>query len=202
MILKFSLAFLLFGSAVFATSCFDANKVASRPLEISNVKNMPSSFFQFTINGLDGKPVSLEQFRGKKIIVLNVASKCGYTPQYADWEQYYQSNKDKVVVLGFPSNDFMSQEPGSAEEIAAFCEKNYGVSFPMFDKVKVKGEGISPVYQWLTDPAQNGWNSQEPSWNFCKYLLNEKGELTHFFASKVKPDSPEFVSAISGIIKD
>ena len=202
MILKFSLAFLLLCSAVFATSCFDANKVASRPLAISNVKNMPSSFFQFTVNGLDGKPVSLEQYRGKKIIVLNVASKCGYTPQYADWEQYYQSNKDKVVILGFPSNDFMSQEPGSAEEIAAFCEKNYGVSFPMFDKVKVKGEGISPVYQWLTDPAQNGWNSQEPSWNFCKYLLNEKGELTNFFASKVKPDSPEFVSAISGIIKD
>lgn len=202
MILKFSLAFLLLGSAIFATSCFDANKVASRPSEISNVKNMPSSFFQFTVNGLDGKPVSLEQFRGKKIIVLNVASKCGYTPQYADWEQYYQSNQDKVVVLGFPSNDFMSQEPGSAEEIAAFCEKNYGVSFPMFDKVKVKGEGISPVYQWLTDPAQNGWNSQEPSWNFCKYLLNEKGELTHFFASKVKPDSPEFVSAIRGITKD
>jgi glutathione peroxidase len=182
----------------FLSACFNGNQVATRPAEVPIVKNMSNSIFQFTVNSLDGKPVSLEQFRGKKIIILNVASKCGYTPQYADWEKYYAENKENVVVLGFPANDFLSQEPGSSEEIADFCQKNYGVTFPMFDKVHVKGDDTAPIYRWLTDPAQNGWNSQEPSWNFCKYLINEKGELTHFFASKVKPDSPEFLSALAG----
>lgn len=198
MTVKIALFLTLPAAALLLLACFDANRVASRPLEASAAKSNPTSFFQFTVNSLDGKPVSLEQFRGKKIVVLNVASKCGYTPQYADWEKYYTANQDKVVVLGFPCNDFMGQEPGSAEDIAEFCQKNYGVTFPMFEKVQVKGDGKSPVYRWLTDPAQNGWNSQEPSWNFCKYLINEKGELTHFFASKVKPDSPEFRSAIGG----
>jgi glutathione peroxidase len=179
-----------------ASSCFDANQVSSRPQEsISNARMVHKSFFQLQANSLDGKPVSLEQFKGKKIVILNVASRCGYTPQYADWERFYQENKDNAVVLGFPSNNFMGQEPGSAEEIAAFCQKNYGVSFPMFEKVDVKGSDISPVYKWLTDPTLNGWNNQEPSWNFCKYLINEKGELTQFFASKVTPQSQEFMEA-------
>jgi glutathione peroxidase len=180
------------------SACFNASQVATRPVEITTTKIMPSTFYQFTANSLEGTPVSMEQFRGKKIIILNVASKCGYTPQYADWEKFYAENKDEVVVLGFPANDFMSQEPGSSEEIASFCQKNYGVTFPMFEKVHVKGDNTAPIYRWLTDKSQNGWNSQEPSWNFCKYLINEKGELTNFFASGVKPDSPEFVSALAG----
>ncbi len=196
MLFKIVLTILFFTSFAFLSACFDATKVSTRPTELAISKNMPTSFFQFTVNALDGKPVSLEQFRGKKIIVLNVASKCGFTSQYADWEKYFTENKENVVVLGFPSNDFMGQEPGSSEDIAAFCQKNYGVSFPMFEKVHVKGDGTAPLYRWLTDPAQNGWNSQEPIWNFCKYLINEKGELTNFFASKVKPDSPEFMSAM------
>ncbi len=195
---KIALPLVIMLVVTFLSACFDANQVASRPAEAPITKNMISPFFQFTVNSLDGKPVSLEQFRGKKIIVLNVASKCGYTPQYADWEKYYTDNKENVVVLGFPANDFMSQEPGSSEDIASFCQKNYGVTFPMFEKVHVKGDDVAPLYRWLSDPAQNGWNSQEPSWNFCKYLINEKGELTHFFASKVKPDSPEFLSALEG----
>jgi len=187
---------LLFSSAIlFSAACFDATKTASRPAEVGTVSKSKPSFFDFTVKALDGTAVRLEQFRGKKIIVLNVASKCGYTPQYADWEKFYSEHKNEAVVLGFPCNDFMGQEPGSAEDIAAFCQKNYGVTFPMFEKVQVKGDEKAPVYRWLTDPTQNGWNSQEPSWNFCKYLINEKGELTHFFASKVKPDSPEFVAA-------
>ncbi len=196
MVQKIILLLALITAIAALSACFDSGKVSTRPAFSSMNKIATSSFFQFTVNSLDGKPVALEQFRGKKIIVLNVASKCGYTPQYADWEKYYEANKDKVVILGFPCNDFLSQEPGSAEEIAEFCQKNYGVSFPMFEKVHVKGGEKAPVYQWLTDPAQNGWNSQEPSWNFCKYLINEKGELTHFFASKVKPDSPDFQAAI------
>ncbi|MCB0532490.1 MAG: glutathione peroxidase [Lewinellaceae bacterium] len=193
---KTLLALTVLAAAGLLLACFDSNKVAARPAEPTQQKSMTTSFFQFTVNALSGEPVALEQFRGKKIIVLNVASKCGYTPQYADWEKYFTENKDNVVVLGFPCNDFMGQEPGSAEEIADFCQKNYGVSFPMFEKLHVKGDEKAPLYQWLTDPAQNGWNSQEPTWNFCKYLINEKGELTHFFASKVKPDSPEFQAAI------
>ena len=182
--------------AVLLLSCFDSNKIATRPMETNKAKPSGKSFYEFTVNSLSGEPVSLEQFRGKKIILLNVASKCGYTPQYADWEKFYSENKEEVVILGFPCNDFMGQEPGSATDIAEFCQKNYGVSFPMFEKVHVKGDKKSPIYQWLTDPAQNGWNSQEPSWNFCKYLINEKGELTHFFASKVKPSSEEFIAAM------
>lgn len=179
------------------SSCFDANKVVSRPeLPQAINRKMTSSCFKLSANSLSGQPVSFDQYLGKKIIILNVASKCGYTPQYADWERFFTENKDKVVVLGFPANDFMGQEPGSADEIAEFCQKNYGVSFPMFEKTHVKGSEISPVYKWLTDPTQNGWNNQEPSWNFCKYLINEKGELVSFFASKVTPESPEFKEAL------
>ncbi|MCA0236866.1 MAG: glutathione peroxidase [Bacteroidetes bacterium] len=190
--LSFVMAIVLMASA----SC--AGKTLSRP---SNQSTMTSdstrtSVFQFTVNSLDGKPVSLEQYRGKFIVVLNVASECGYTPQYADWEKFYEANKDHVVVLGFPCNDFGGQEPGSATEISSFCQKNYGVTFPMFEKVAVKGASKAPLYQWLTDPAQNGWNTQEPTWNFCKYLINEKGELVNFFPSKVKPDNVEFLKAL------
>ena len=131
------------------------------------------------------------------LLVVNTASKCGYTPQYEGLEKLYRRYGERgLVVLGFPSDDFGGQEPGSNRDIANFCEVNYGVSFPMFEKVTVKGPGKAPVYQWLTDPAKNGWNEQEPLWNFCKYVINEKGELTHFFPSKTLPESPEFREAV------
>jgi glutathione peroxidase len=194
---KFFVHFLLLVCfSVLLSDCFNAGKSLSRPAGTSTPQAGSSSFFQFTVNSLDGKPVSLEQYKGKKIIVLNVASKCGFTQQYADWEKFYEANKDKVVILGFPSNDFLHQEPGTAADIASFCQKNYGVSFPLFEKVHVKRGEKAPIYKWLTDPVQNGWNSQAPSWNFCKYVINEKGELTHFFGSKIKPDSPEFRAAL------
>ncbi|MCC6461058.1 MAG: glutathione peroxidase [Saprospiraceae bacterium] len=192
MLKSFALLAALVGASIALLAFCNAGKVSERPAGAPT----PSSFFQFTVNSLDGEPVSMEQFKGKKIVVLNVASKCGYTPQYGDWEKFYEANKDKVVVLGFPCNDFGSQEPGSAGDIAEFCQKNYGVTFPMFEKVHVKGAEKAPLYQWLTDPAQNGWNSQEPGWNFCKYVINEKGELTHFFGSNIKPDSAEFLEAM------
>lgn len=181
------------------TGFWGCNPVSTRPGTASvSMKETPNgpSFYSFTVNSLEGAPVSLTQYEGKKIIVLNVASKCGFTPQYADWEKFYEAHKDKVVILGFPCNDFLSQEPGTATEIAEFCQKNYGVSFPMFEKVHVKGDEQAPIYHWLTDPSMNGWNNEEPSWNFCKYLINEKGELTHFFKSKITPDDPEFKAAI------
>jgi glutathione peroxidase len=199
MIKTIRIPLLFFGITTMAISaCFDSGKIASRPeglaKKISN--NMQTSFYSFNLRSLDGQAVSMEQFRGKKIIILNVASKCGYTPQYADWQAFYEANKEEVVVLGFPCNQFFGQEPGSAADIADFCQKNYGVTFPMLEKVNVKGDDKAPIYRWLTDPAENGWNSEEPSWNFCKYVVNEKGELTHFFASKVKPGDEEFLKAM------
>ncbi len=174
---------------------FTQSTIESKPEGV--VTPAGKNLYDFTVKSLDGKNVDLSIYKGKKVIVLNTASKCGFTPQYADWETFYKANKDKVVVLGFPSNEFGGQEPGSDQEISSFCQKNYGVTFPMFSKVVVKGEGKCDLYKWLTTKELNGWNEKEPSWNFCKYLINEKGELTHFFASKIKPTDKEFLEALA-----
>jgi glutathione peroxidase len=176
---------------------FNADNVLSAPEHI--LKNAPKdtvSFHSLTATDIDGNEVKMKKYKGKKIIILNVASKCGYTPQYADWQAFYEKNNTKFEVLGFPCNQFMGQEPGTADEIESFCQKNYGVSFQMFDKIDVKGDNQSAVYKWLSDPAQNGWNSTVPSWNFSKYLVDEKGKLLNYFGPKIKPDSPEFLAAI------
>jgi glutathione peroxidase len=162
----------------------------------TNVNNYKGSFYDFTVNDLSGKPTSLKDFQGKTVILINVASKCGFTPQYADWQKFHEEHGDKVAVLGFPANDFMSQEPGSSEEIAEFCQKNYGVTFKMFEKVTVTGKDKAPLYDWLSKKELNGWNNQEPTWNFCKYLINKEGKLTHFFESKITPNNPEFLKAV------
>jgi glutathione peroxidase len=173
---------------------FTQNVTKSRPMEIEVPAKQ--TLYDFKMKSLEGKEVDLSVYKGKKVIILNTASKCGYTPQYADWEAFHKANQEKVVVLGFPANEFGGQEPGSDGEISSFCQKNYGVTFPMFSKVVVKGEGKCNLYKWLTTKDLNGWNEKEPSWNFCKYVINEKGELTHFFASGVKPGSKEFLEAI------
>lgn len=177
-------------------SCLNSGKVVSSK-SISNMSeiNPTASFYDLNAVSIQGDTVTMSDFKGKNIIVLNVASKCGYTPQYAVWEAFYEKNKDNTVILGFPCNQFLSQEPGTDAEIESFCSSNYGISFPMFSKTDVKGKEQHPIYQWLTNPDLNGWNSEEPSWNFCKYLINNKGQLTHFFASKITPDSPEFQDA-------
>ncbi|AQG79921.1 glutathione peroxidase [Spirosoma montaniterrae] len=162
----------------------------------ANAEAPTKSLYDFTVKSIDGKPVALSGFKGKKVVVLNVASKCGFTPQYADWEKFYKAHGDKIVVLGFPANNFANQESGSNDEIATFCQKNYGVSFPMFEKVSVVGDDQSPLYKWLSTKSMNGWNDKAPTWNFCKYVINEKGELTNFFASGVKPDDVEFKKAV------
>lgn len=140
--------------------------------------------------------INMSDFKGKKIVILNVASNCGYTDQYADWERFYKNNKDKVVVIGVPSNQFLMQERGSNEDISQFCQLNYGVTFPMAQKSKVKGGSKNQLYQWLTNPALNGWNDQQPVWNFCKYLVDENGNLLAFFSSKIKPDNEVFLKWI------
>ena len=153
------------------------------------------SVYQFSANSLAGEEVSLETYQGKVLLIVNTASKCGFTPQYADWEAFHKSHPE-IVILGFPANEFGGQEPGSNAEISDFCLKNYGVSFQMMEKVVVKGNEKCELYKWLSNKSLNGWNDKEPSWNFCKYLIHEKGELTHFFASGVKPTSKEFIEAL------
>ena len=154
------------------------------------------SLYDFKMESLEGEMIDLSKYKGKKVVILNVASKCGFTPQYADWQKFHEQYGDKVVVLGFPANNFGSQEPGSDEEIATFCEKNYGVTFQMFSKIDVTGENQHPLYQWLSKKELNGWNDKSPTWNFCKYVINEDGQLTNFFGSKILPSSDEFKTAV------
>jgi glutathione peroxidase len=149
------------------------------------------SFYDFKIRSLDGKEIDFARYRGRKVLIVNTASKCGYTPQYEDLEAIHKTYGDRVDVLGFPANNFLWQEPGSDTEIAAFCEKNYGVDFQMFSKVSVKGRDQHPLYQWLETKS-----GKAPSWNFCKYVINEKGEVAGFFSSRVKPTDPEILKLI------
>lgn len=149
-----------------------------------------SSVYDFKMNSLDGKEIDFSQYKGKNLLIVNVASQCGFTPQYAELEKLHQEFGDKVVVLGFPANNFGSQESGTNLEIAAFCEKNYGVKFQMFEKISVKGADQHPLYQWLREKS-----GQEPSWNFCKYLVKPDGTVK-FFPSKVKPLDKEILDAL------
>ncbi|MCW5914694.1 MAG: glutathione peroxidase [Chitinophagaceae bacterium] len=155
-----------------------------------------STVYQFKVEGLTGGVIDFSQFRGKKILIVNTASKCGYTPQYAQLEELYEKYKDVLVIVGFPANNFGAQEPGSNKEISEFCTKNYGVTFPMAAKVSVKGDDIAPIYRWLTRKSENGVMDADIKWNFTKFLINEKGELEAVFESKVTPLSDEIVSLL------
>ena len=141
-----------------------------------------NSIYDFKLRSLEGKEIDLGKFKGKKLLIVNTASKCGLTPQYADLEKLHEQYGGKVNVLGFPSNNFLWQEPGSSAEIAEFCERNYGVKFQMFEKVSVKGRDQHPLYQWLQ--AKTG---EKPDWNFAKYMVNEDGTTVKFFKSGVQP---------------
>jgi glutathione peroxidase len=154
------------------------------------------SIYDFKIKSIDGKEIDFSKYKGKKLLIVNVASKCGYTPQYKDLQELNTKYGDKVTILGFPANNFMGQEPGNNDEIKGFCEKNYGVTFQLFEKISVKGSDIHPLYQWLSKKELNGWNDKAPSWNFCKYLVNENGELVKFFPSSVVPTSEEITSLL------
>ncbi|MEH0155204.1 glutathione peroxidase [Limibacter armeniacum] len=191
-IITFFVALMLF------SACSKVQKSRPEAVETASSETKEASpFYDFTLKSLDGsQDISFEQFKGKKVLLVNVASKCGYTPQYKDLQKLHEMYGNEVVVLGFPANNFMGQEPGSNEEIATFCEKNYGVTFPMFEKISVKGDDQHQLYQWLSSKEKNGWNDEAPSWNFCKYLVNENGELVHFFNSKVEPMGDEIISAI------
>ena len=156
-------------------------------LFLAPVKNI----YDFKVPGLDGKTINFKKFKGKKIMVVNTASKCGNTPQYADLEKLYEQYKDKLVIIGFPANNFGKQEPGSNDEIGEFCKKNYGVTFPMAEKVSVKGDDIHPLFQYLVDEAAKMGIQDPIKWNFTKFLLDEHGKLIAVIHNKVNPMSEE-----------
>ncbi len=176
-------------------SCMGQTK--TKPTNMQTESNVISSFYNFKLNAIDGTVIDFAKYKGKKVLIVNTASECGYTPQYKELQKLHETYGNKITVLGFPCNDFGGQESGTAKTIQSFCEKNYGVTFQMFDKVAVKGKDIAPLYQWLTTKTQNGWNEQAPTWNFCKYLVNENGELIKFFPSAVSPVGNEIIDAIS-----
>ncbi len=159
-------------------------------------KTAQSSFYDLKAIANNGKEISMSDFKGKKVMIVNVASNCGFTPQYDQLEKLYKENETKLVVLGFPANDFKDQEAGSDKEIEQFCRVNFGVSFPLFKKQSVLKPAQNNVYQWLTDETKNGWNNQQPVWNFSKYIVNENGELENYYGSSVSPLSKEVLDSL------
>ena len=156
-----------------------------------------TSIYDFKVEGLEGQKIDLADYKGKKILFVNTASKCGFTPQYKDLELLYKTYKDKLVVIGFPANNFMKQEPGSNAEIKEFCQKNYGVSFPMSAKISVKGDNIDPLFKYLSDEAEHLGSKDPIKWNFTKFLVDENGKLIAVFPSKVNPMSEDITKYLN-----
>lgn len=155
------------------------------------------SIHDFTVQTINGDSLNFSELKGKKLMIVNTASKCGLTPQYKQLEALYRQFKDSnFVIVGFPANNFLSQEPGSDNEIAAFCSKNYGVTFPMMSKISVKGGDMHPVYEFLTSKSKNGFEDNEVKWNFQKYLIDENGFLVRVVSPTTPPDDPEIISWI------
>lgn len=176
---------------------FSLNKIQNANNESLKIKKM--SIHEFKVENINGEEFDFSSLKGNKIMVVNTASKCGLTPQYEKLEALYQKYKnDNFIIIGFPSNDFMGQEPGSNEEIIAFCKKNYGVSFPMMSKVKVKGNDKCDIYSFLTSKSQNGLEDNKVQWNFQKYLLDENGFLVKVLSPRTLPDDPQISSWIEG----
>lgn len=188
-------AFISLVSAVFTASA-DASPKAAR----KDKKTMPA-IYSIPLKTIDGRTTTLAEWRGKAILLVNTASACGYTPQYKGLEELFDKYKGKgFVVLGFPSNDFGGQEPGAEKEIKSFCELNYGVSFPLFAKVKVKGEDKHPLYRFLQEENPNAESRQEVKWNFSKFLVDREGKVTKAFPSKVEPMSGEMTQAVEAAL--
>lgn len=183
-------ALLLFSCKNEAQGKKENNKKTEMAMEKQNI-------YQFKVEDLSGNIFDFASLKGKKVMIVNTASKCGLTPQYKDLEAIYKEYKDKgFVIVGFPANNFASQEPGTNEEIASFCQLNYGVTFPMMDKVSVKGDDMCAIYQFLTQKEKNGLQDSNVEWNFQKYLINENGELVKVIAPKTLPTDPSVVDWI------
>jgi glutathione peroxidase len=156
-----------------------------------------SGFYDFKVKTLDGGTFDFSSLKGKKVMVINTASKCGNTPQYKDLEALYEKYKDNLVIVGFPANNFGAQEPGTATEIRKFCTENYGVTFPLMEKISVKGNDMAPIYKWLTSKSQNGVMDSEVKWNFQKYLIDENGKLVQVLDPKELPTSDKIMNWLS-----
>jgi glutathione peroxidase len=175
------------------------NSKNTNPMNTPEVAKERKSIHNLCANKLDGTELCLKEYAGKKVMIVNTASKCGLTPQYKDLQALYEKYKDQdFVIIGFPANDFMSQEPLNNEEIGEFCQANYGVTFPMMEKITVKGSDIHPVYQFLTQKAKNGIDDYEIEWNFQKFLINEKGEIDKVINPRTSPMDAEITGWITG----
>lgn len=165
----------------------------------SQIKSDKMNFYDFKITDIDGNEFDFASLKGKKVMIVNVASKCGFTPQYEQLQKLYETyGNEKFTIIGFPSNDFKGQEPGSNSEIKEFCTLNYGVEFPMMSKISVVGENKAPIYQWLTEKSNNGVTDQEVTWNFQKYLIDENGNLKDVLMPKESPDSEKIIKWLEG----
>ncbi|MGZ5133933.1 MAG: glutathione peroxidase [Flavitalea sp.] len=170
---------------------------SSRIIQNENNIKPIQSFYDLTVSLNDGSKLSLKQFKGKKVMLVNSASDCGYTGQYVELQKLYRDYKDNLMIIGFPANDFKQQEKNSDEDIEKFCIYNYGVSFPLAKKsVVIQSSEQNEVFRWLSDHSKNGWNDQPPSWNFSKYMINEEGVLTHYFDPAISPLSDEVLQAL------
>lgn len=186
-ILKISGLFLITAIVAVFWAGTTTKKAAKQPMR---------TIYDFKLKTIDGEEITLAKFKGKKMLLINVASECGFTPQYKNLQALHEQYGSKVVLIGFPANNFGKQEPGSNTEIKSFCTKNYGVTFQMMDKISVTGDDADPLYRWLSNKAANGVNDKAPNWNFCKYLIDEKGNIVKFFPSKVDPLSTEITSLL------
>lgn len=166
------------------------------PMQNSTPTQATKTIYDFKVAGLSGDTIDFAAFKGKKILIVNTASKCGFTKQYKELQELYEKYKDRLVIVGFPENNFLYQEPGTNSEIREFCTKNYGVTFPMAAKIDVKGKDIAPIYKWLTNKSENGVMDATITWNFNKFLLDEKGNLITKFDSKVTPMSDTITSKL------
>jgi glutathione peroxidase len=183
--------------ALMLFSCQNQAQPQKSENKMSTLVVAKETIYQFKVEDLSGKSFDFASLKGKKIMIVNTASKCGLTPQYKDLEAVYKEYKDKgLVIVGFPANNFASQEPGTNEEIATFCQMNYGVTFPMMDKVSVKGDDMAAIYQILTQKSKNGLQDSTVEWNFQKYLINEKGELEKVIAPRTLVTDPEVLNWI------
>lgn len=183
--------------AVYPAWMWWARMTGKNAKELSGTTPPPVSFYSFKGTLNNGSELDFSSLKGKKVLLVNTASNCGYTNQYKDLQQLSEQFSDKLVVIGFPANDFREQEKGSDEEIARFCQVNYGVTFPLMKKSTViKNDQQNPVFRWLTDSAWNGWNNQAPTWNFTKYLVDEEGRLVNYFGSSIPPLSDDVTGAI------
>ena len=184
------LAFIMVSSVPYLMS--NEKKVSGESYTI----DLPSTVFDYKIKNIYGDVVTLEKYRGKKILIVNVASRCGYTSQYKDLQKLQDRYKNKLQVIAFPCNDFGFQEPGTSEQIAEFCEVNYNIKFPIMEKINIRRSPSHPLYEWLSNSELNGWNDSKPKWNFYKYLINENGKLINIFNSGTSPLSSEVTEAI------